>query len=89
MTNFFVCLNLVFIENEFHFHLKHMTIKKFGIDEMGKQENIGVWFCEHCEQFHLKAGNVLLSFDRQEFSEFVGSAWDCYYGQEFNLAAIN
>lgn len=49
---------------------------------MGKHERVGVWHCDHCEQFHVKAGNVLLSFDREEFSEFVGSAWDCYYGQQ-------
>ena len=64
-----------------------MTIKKFGIDEMGKREDIGVWYCENCVQYHVKAGNVLLSFDRQEFSEFVTSAWDCYYGQSFDLAS--
>jgi hypothetical protein len=67
-----------------------MTVKKFGIDEIGKHEStVGVWFCDHCEQFHVKAGNVLLSFNRDEFSDFVGSAWDCYYSQQFDVAAVN
>ena len=63
-----------------------MTIKKFGVDEMGKREHVGVWHCEHCDEYHVKAGDVLLSFDRQEFSDFVASAWDCFYGQQFDLS---
>lgn len=55
-----------------------MTIRSFSKNETGKLADLGVWYCESCESFHIKAGNLLLTFDRQEFSEFAHSVCDCY-----------
>jgi ribosomal protein L37AE/L43A len=63
-----------------------MTVSKFGIDEIGKREDVKVWKCETCDEFHVKAGNVLLTFTPQEFSEFVNKTWNCFYEKEFDLA---
>lgn len=65
-----------------------MTIRKFGIDEIGKKENVKVWRCETCDDFHVKAGNVLLNFTREEFAEFVNDSWNCFYEKGFQLVEI-
>ncbi len=66
-----------------------MTIRKFGIDEIGKRENVGVWKCQTCDKFHVKAGKVLLTFNREEFAEFVNETWNCFYEKEFDLSIPN
>ena len=66
-----------------------MTVSKFGIDEIGKREDVNVWKCKTCNEFHVKAGNVLLTFTREEFAEFVNESWNCYYEKEFDLALTN
>lgn len=55
-----------------------MTIRNFSKHETGERANVGVWFCEACERFHIKAGNALLTFNREEFSEFTSSVCDCF-----------
>jgi ribosomal protein L37AE/L43A len=66
-----------------------MTIRKFGIDEIGKREDVKVWKCETCDDFHVKAGNVLLTFTREEFALFVDETWNCFYEKEFDLGLTN
>jgi ribosomal protein L37AE/L43A len=66
-----------------------MTIRKFGIDEIGKREDVKVWKCETCDDFHVKAGNVLLTFTREEFASFVDDTWSCFYEKEFSLSLAN
>lgn len=66
-----------------------MTVRKFGIDEIGKQESVSVWKCDSCEEFHLRAGNVLLTFTKDEFADFVNDTWNCFYEREFNLSIAN
>ena len=65
-----------------------MTIRKYGIDEIGKREDVNVWFCESCDSYHIKAGNTVLTFNKQEFSDFVNETWNCYYDQEENVLAL-
>lgn len=43
-------------------------MEKYG---NAKSENLQVWCCEHCQEVHFKAGNVLLNFSRAEFSELA------------------
>lgn len=66
-----------------------MTVRKFGIDEIGKKEKTSVWKCDTCEDFHIRAGNVLLSFTREEFADFVNDSWNCFYEKEFDLSIAN
>jgi hypothetical protein len=68
-----------------------MTIRNFSEHETGERADVGVWFCEACERFHIKAGNVLLTFDREEFSEFTNSVYDCFTANALfgELAFIN
>ena len=66
-----------------------MTIRKFGIDEKGQRESVKVWRCETCDEFHVKAGNDLLTFTPSEFAEFVNETWNCYYEKEFDFALTN
>ncbi len=65
-----------------------MTIRKYGIDEIGKREEVSVWFCDSCDCYHIKAGNTVLTFNREEFSEFVNDTWNCFYDQEENTLAL-
>jgi hypothetical protein len=39
---------------------------------------VGVWYCENCRSFHIKAGEVLLTFTRAEFGSFSSAVFDCY-----------
>lgn len=55
-----------------------MTIRNFSEHETDERADVGVWFCQACERFHIKAGDVLLTFDREEFSEFANSVCDCF-----------
>ncbi len=66
-----------------------MTGRKFGINEIGKREDVKVWQCETCDDFHIKAGNVLLTFNKAEFAEFVNETWNCFYENEFSLSIPN
>lgn len=55
-----------------------MTLKKFtGHDEDAISE-VGVWYCENCASFHIKAGEVLLTFTKTEFAAFSNTVFDCY-----------
>ena len=55
-----------------------MTTKKFNEHETGQRAEVGVWYCESCQDFHIKAGNVLLTFTKAEFSDFSNSVFNCY-----------
>ncbi len=55
-----------------------MTIRNQDGHENGKITDVCLWFCQGCNGFHIKAGEILLTFDRLEFSEFTHSVCDCY-----------
>jgi len=52
-------------------------------DEAGPELNVSekrdacVWYCRNCAKFHIKAGEVLLTFDKEEFADFSNSVFDC------------
>ncbi len=56
-----------------------MTVNKFEKSVECKRENVCVWFCDGCNFYHIKAGNIVLTFDSEEFSDFVNETWDCFY----------
>ena len=66
-----------------------MTITKFRKNEIRKEKSVNVWKCNSCEEFHLKAGNVLLTFSKEEFADFVNDTWNCFYDKEFKLSLAN
>ncbi|GEM_PF-3574689 len=41
--------------------------------------NVSIWFCEGCRCFHLRAGQVLLTFTREEFADFTHTAIEANY----------
>jgi len=65
-----------------------MTIRRFGVDKVGSEENVSVWFCDECSLYHLKAGNMVLTFEKDEFSELVNETWNCFYAQENSATAL-
>lgn len=48
--------------------------------------SVNVWFCESCTSYHIKAGSVILTFSKEEFSEFVNETWNCFYDNEEIIA---
>lgn len=46
-----------------------------------------VWRCDLCRCFHLRAGEVLLTFTREEFNAFTREVVDCYCGALMRGAA--
>lgn len=65
-----------------------MKIKKYGIDEVSECKEVSVWSCDNCDSYHIKAGNTILTFDKEEFSEFVNKTWNCFYDQKENMLAL-
>ena len=55
-----------------------MVIQNYSEQKPEKRAPVGVWFCDGCQCFHVKAGAVLLTFDRDEFADFSDSVFDCY-----------
>lgn len=55
-----------------------MTFKKFSDHAKGNISEVGVWYCDNCSSFHVKAGEVLLTFTRDEFAAFSSAVFDCY-----------
>ncbi len=66
----------------FNFNKKNMSSNKNHTPE--DQTDVGVWHCNRCEKYHIKAGSVLLTFDHAEFSDFVATANDSLYGKAIN-----
>lgn len=62
------------------------NLKKIERIENGK---ICVWFCENYDSFHLKAGSEVLTFNREEFSDFVDETRSCFYEREEDFLALN
>ncbi len=62
---------------------------KLRIDETVQKEGVEVWHCEACNVFHVRAGDVVLGFSRDEFAEFVNETWNCFYDKEFSSAPVN
>jgi hypothetical protein len=56
-----------------------MTIRDFneGMKQNGISD-VGVWYCENCLSFHVKAGEILLTFTRAEFESFSNAVFDTY-----------
>jgi hypothetical protein len=42
-----------------------------------EKREAGVWFCSNCAKFHIKVGELLLTFDKEEFANFSNSVFDC------------
>lgn len=43
-----------------------------------KRENLKVWFCERCQCVHFRAGEVLLTFTREEFEGLTRAVTEIY-----------
>ena len=54
-----------------------MTIKNFINHENGVRAEVGVWHCESCACFHVKADDILLTFSQAEFINFSNAVLDC------------
>jgi hypothetical protein len=37
----------------------------------------GVWFCGNCAKFHIKAGESILTLNKEEFAAFSDSVFNC------------
>jgi len=55
-----------------------MTLKKFTGHAEDNISEVGVWYCENCASFHIKAGEILLTFTKTEFAAFSNTIFDCY-----------
>lgn len=55
-----------------------MTSKKFTGQGSNGISVVGVWYCENCASFHIKAGEILLTFTKSEFAAFSNRVFDCY-----------
>lgn len=55
-----------------------MTIQNFSEHKTESSADVGVWHCEKCASFHIKAGDVLLTFTRPEFGSFSNAVLDTY-----------
>ena len=55
-----------------------MTIRNLSDHSAHQAAEVGVWFCPDCKSFHVKAGEVLLTFTKAEFGSFSSAVFDCY-----------
>lgn len=55
-----------------------MTFRDFKDHANRNISEVGVWYCENCLSFHIKAGEVLLTFTKAGFGEFSNAVFDCY-----------
>jgi Zn-finger protein len=69
--------------------LKLNFISNMKSNKKKEQTDVGVWRCKDCGKFHIKSEKHLLTFTREEFSDFVNKTWDCFYEQAFDLSAVN
>ncbi len=44
--------------------------------EIDEKEVIDIWYCESCSGAHLRSGETLLTFNREEFEAFTERAVD-------------
>jgi len=44
-------------------------------------DDITLWYCEECHAFHIKAGQMTLTFEGHEFASFLDLATDAYWEQ--------
>jgi hypothetical protein len=58
-----------------------MAIFHFDEDADPNNDEIQLGYCENCNQFHLTAGPMNLSFEVPELAEFLGSAMEVYWEQ--------
>lgn len=42
------------------------------------RQQLSVWFCERCQSVHFRAGEVLLTFTREEFDELTRAVIEIY-----------
>lgn len=57
-----------------------MTITDHRTDEAAAAARVDIWRCEGCQRFHVRAGEVLLTFTPDEFESFLRAAGRCYLG---------
>jgi hypothetical protein len=43
------------------------------------QKQLNIEYCEHCEAVHFKTTNVMLNFNKQEFSELANAVMAIYF----------
>lgn len=55
-----------------------MTLKRIKSHASHDVSEVGVWHCSHCASFHVKAGEVLLTFSKAEFAAFSNTVFNCY-----------
>jgi hypothetical protein len=55
-----------------------MTFRDFKDRAKHSISEVGVWYCENCLSFHIKAGEVLLTFTKAEFADFSSAVFDSY-----------
>lgn len=58
-----------------------MAIFHFNEDADTHSDEIQLGYCENCQQFHLTAGPMTLSFEVPELAEFLNSAMEVYWEQ--------
>lgn len=39
-----------------------------------------VWLCDKCRCFHIRVGEMLLTFTPEEYTDFAQRIVECYYG---------
>lgn len=44
-------------------------------------QKLQVWCCDNCQAVHFKAGNVMLNFTKNEFSDLTHAMMDIYQEQ--------
>ncbi len=49
--------------------------------DTGLRSGFNVWRCCSCHCFHLKAGDMLLTFTPKEYAVFTQAVVDCYQGK--------
>lgn len=58
-----------------------MTITDHRTDDAAATAKVDIWRCEDCHCFHVRAGEVLLTFTSEEFKTFLRAAGRCFLGQ--------
>jgi len=52
----------------------------------GGKERLSLWYCESCRVVHLRAGEVVLSFDSRQFAAFTEAVVDIHYGSGWQMS---
>ncbi len=90
LTPIFPSCTIHLIESDFQVHYceLNMTNRRYGVSSAVSKKDVSVWFCDECTLYHLKAGRMVLTFEKDEFSEFVNETWNCYYERENSVKAL-